>query len=310
MKISDLERALQIRYVDLCFDISFTEDSVLPEHKTSALRGGMGQMLLWQNCIGDRNCEKCGFEKECLVRRMMYSQFEIQPRFAGKGDSIGYVIECTDQREQISKGGKLRFHLLIFGKTIVYFSQFLQAFYMLGQYGIGKQHARYQIECITNQKGERVVDGTQVYFDRLNVSTICQYVEKRNNEIAGSDKKVVDFQSPVTIKYQGDIISEFNSEAIFRSVIRRIYSFDCFEGNELPLFEMEEELPEIAFQKASPVSVRRYSSRREEKVYLRGIEGVVIFDKLSEVQKMLLLAGERLHIGKNTSFGFGQYVVK
>ena len=42
----ELLKILQIRYVKLHFIVMFTEDSVLFPNKVSALRGGIGEMLL------------------------------------------------------------------------------------------------------------------------------------------------------------------------------------------------------------------------------------------------------------------------
>ena len=53
--------------------------------------------------------------------------------------------------------------------------------------------------------------------------------------------------------------------------------------------------------------VKRYSSTQDSRVYLRGMEGRVVFDAISEEYLPYVLAGELLHIGKNTSFGFGRY---
>ena len=68
-----IKDALNIRYVKLHFEIKFLEDTIMPKNKTSALRGGMGEMLLQANCIMDRDCEHCDFDNECIVRRIMYS---------------------------------------------------------------------------------------------------------------------------------------------------------------------------------------------------------------------------------------------
>lgn len=78
-----------IRYVKLHFTLRMVEDTVMPKYKASAIRGGLGEMLLRANCIRDRQCEKCDFETECIVRRTMYSKMEIQPRFMSSGDSVG-----------------------------------------------------------------------------------------------------------------------------------------------------------------------------------------------------------------------------
>ena len=46
-----LDERFQIRYVDLTFMLEIERRGTLPRNKVSALRGGLGQMLLEQNCI-------------------------------------------------------------------------------------------------------------------------------------------------------------------------------------------------------------------------------------------------------------------
>jgi len=122
----EIEKILQIRYVKLHFTLKILEDTILPRNKVSALRGGMGEMLLRANCIRNRKCEKCDFISECIVQRTMYSKMEIQPNFMQKGDSAGYVLECENYDEIFYKGEKLKFQLILFGKNIVYLNQYLQ----------------------------------------------------------------------------------------------------------------------------------------------------------------------------------------
>lgn len=310
MEPTVISQALEIRYIDLKFTLIIQQDCMLPRYKTSALRGGMGQMLLKQNCIRDEQCESCDFAEECLVRRMMYSKYEIQPKFATRGDSIGYVIECENMKERFRSGEKLNFHLLLYGKTIAYFSQFLQAFYMLGQYGLGKEYARYEIVKVENENGETVVDKGNVYLSKLGISTVSEYVRMRRQQMLGGKLCTMHFLTPTTLKYQGEFLQQFHEEAILRSVFRRIYSFDCFEGNSVPLLEIDEKLPGIVKQEVHFVSMPRYSSTMQGKMSLKGIKGDVVFEDLSENFLMMLLAGEKLHIGKNTSFGFGKYVMQ
>ena len=44
-----LDERFQIRYVDLTFMLEIERRGTLPRNKVSALRGGLGQMLLEQN---------------------------------------------------------------------------------------------------------------------------------------------------------------------------------------------------------------------------------------------------------------------
>lgn len=43
---------------------------------------------------------------------------------------------------------------------------------------------------------------------------------------------------------------------------------------------------------------------------LQGIVGNVTFDRIQEPCLDYLIAGEVTHIGKNTSFGFGKYIIR
>lgn len=313
MDSEEILKALNIRYVDLRFVLKFPEACEVPEDKVSALRGGMGQMLLRQNCIRDQKCENCDFEDECLVRRMMYAKYEkdFQPAFASRGDSNGYLIECENKEEYFGAGEQLEFHLVLFGKVIVYFTQFLQALYMLGQAGLGKEHARYEIVWVEDEMGERIVDGTQVDLRRLCVCRIREYAERRVNQLKKKDRKnMLVFQTPTSIKHEGKFIRQFSAEALLRSLTRRIYCLDLFEaleGTEKLL--LDDDLPEIVFQKNVLAEITRYSSTQDEKMKLRGIKGKVRFDELSDELLLLFAAGEKLHIGKNTSFGFGKYII-
>ena len=172
-----------IRYVRLKFVLSIEDDTVMPKNKNSALRGGMGEMLLRANCIRDRDCDSCDFEGECIVRRTMYSKMEIQPEFMTSGDSVGYVISCVDYREQFFAGDTLIFYLTLFGKTIVYFNQYLNAFYALGREGVGKNHSRFQIINVCNSRGKPILNDMDVYMENYRVETLKDYIDYRRSKL-------------------------------------------------------------------------------------------------------------------------------
>ena len=303
-----LLHALQIRYIKLYFTISFIEDSMLPVHKVSALRGGMGEMLLRANCISDRACSTCDFEKECIVRRTMYSKFDEKPGYVTNGESIGYVLECENYEIYFSKGDTLSFNLILFGKTIVYFNQYLQAFYTLGMCGIGAGHAKFIITSIKNTCFQDIFKGNDIIMKNYQVRTISQYVDHRMKKTTGTEKTMF-FQTPATLKYQGEFLQEFCIDAIISAVKRRIHMLDYFEGIHNDFYhDYQVTVPEVVSQQQKHVKVRRYSSRQGA-MFLHGITGFVQLKELSPDTLPLLLAGELIHIGKNTSFGFGRYQV-
>ena len=56
-----LSKIMQIRYIKLHFTVMLLTDALLPADKVSALRGGMGEMLLRANCVRDRSFKSCDF---------------------------------------------------------------------------------------------------------------------------------------------------------------------------------------------------------------------------------------------------------
>lgn len=308
---------MRIRYIKLHFTLVILENGTLPRTKVSALRGGMGHALLMANCIRDEYCEACDFSEDCLVQRMMYPKMKIRPDFMNTKDSEGFVIECEDTREWVHTGDELSFNLLLFGRTIVYFQQYLQAFYYFGMQGIGREHVRFQISKVTNTVGKTLVEGSSIYKERYTVMLVSDYVRHR---LASAEvRKIVDrdccrlvFQSPLALKYQGEMQEHFLPEAIIAAIERRIFILNCYEGNEEYSKDIaalaEEHIPAVLNERVWPERVKRYSGTQNSKVAFNGIRGWCDLKGLEDTIE-LLLAGELLHIGKNTSFGFGKYTL-
>lgn len=309
----DLEKLLQIRYIKLHFYLEILRDGLLPRHKSSALRGGMGQMLLMTNCIRDKNCEKCDFEEDCLVRRMMYPKMEIRPKFMTQQDSEGYILECENQEESFSAGEILEFNLLLFGRTIVYFYQFLQAFYYLGMQGLGSERVPFRVHHVTNTTRELIVEGSNIYMENFHILKLADYVSYRLGKAIIHDSNTLVFHSPLTMKYKGEFQEKLDPEAILAAVERRLYILNCFEGkreNEnYARVLIQDHVPASAGQHAYIVKIPRYSGTQNKKVSFQGIRGYCILSEMDDVARILLIAGELVHIGKNTSFGFGRYTL-
>ncbi len=306
----NISNALRIRYVKMTFKLVFPEDSVLPTHKVSALRGGIGEMLLRQNCVRDRDCDACDFESECIVRRTMYSKYEIQPAFSTGKDSMGYVIECENYKSEFPEGSALFFNLILFGKTIVYLNQYLMAVYALGQSGIAKNKVRFFVDSVMNERRQPIMEDGNVYKQNYKIETIQDYVNFRKKILKGNSFSVR-VQSPTSITYRKEALKELNAQAILESAARKIYMLDCYEGIDAEMMQFrQEDIPIDTGQESIPETVRRYSSTANSKMNLRGIRGHIDLENVSDDVLSILIAAELTHIGKNTSFGFGRIKVK
>ena len=330
MNQADLMNYLQIRYVKLHFTLEMTDGGRLPRDKSSAIRGGMGHALLNTNCIRDEKCPGCDFADDCLVRRMMYPEMKIRPDFMQTQDSEGFIVECEDTNEWFDRGDRLHFNFLLFGRTIAYFPQYLQAFYNLGMAGLGKNHLRFRILLIPNTRGDLLFDGQNIYKNQYKIMQVSDYVSYRigsaeiQNLKTGPDpgKCRIAFHSPLSLKFRGKILTDFRTEgadgkdrteAIMESIERRLYILNCFEGRiegeEYLRPDIREHLPLLQNQNAYTVKVRRFSGTHNSKVTFTGIKGWCDMSGIDDTALTLLLAGELIHIGKNTSFGFGRYTI-
>ena len=317
-----------IRYAELRFTLRMTEDSVLPRYKASAIRGGMGDMLLQEFCIrekliegkGDR-CPECDFYDECLVQRIMYPEMRIVPDFMSARESVGYIVECSDQREEFSEGDELNFTLLLFGKNIFYLSLYLNAVYRLGFAGIGKYRAGYEVSEIKNVFGKAILENGNIVKERYIIRKLSDYVNWR---LAGlktgddiPDKLCLKTITALSLKKNGEMLGELNMDAILDSALRRIYIMNCFDGIESDNTTRASELTsglKVIDNRSKKAGVARYSEHKETKIILNGIAGKLSFDvsecEAKEIIIKTLLRGELLHVGSNTTFGFGKYLLE
>ena len=324
MYIEMYEKYLNIPYVKLHFTAQVIEDCYLPRNKASALRGGVGQMMIRQNCIRpelnrkDEDCQWCGCREECLVQRFLYTPMTIQPSFSAEKLSMGYLFECENYYEEFHEGDTFIFHVTLFGKSRVYFNLLLQAIWALGLTGLGKGKGRFVITEILNSRKESILlrDSQEMNLlkERYYPETLAGYAGFRMEQLQRSGCQAkLKFQTETAMKYQKKMMTEFCMEAIISNLARRVYLFNCFEGVEMDLEAFMEEmlwdLPEIRYQQVETIQVKRFSSRQMSSMRLSGIKGEVWLDRLTGRILPYLLAGEVMHIGKNTSFGFGRYRV-
>ncbi len=288
------------------------EDGAIPFYKTSAIRGGLGEMLLRANCIRDRNCDVCDFEEECPVRRIMYSKFFVPNKYSGTGDSVGYIIDCDDFRKEVYKGDTMTFSLTLFGRNIVYFSQYLSSLQMLGNYGFGKERVRFRILFVKNSKKADILCNHAVHMKNYEVMNLADYVDYRMEEFANrlhmNEPIIMKFKSALNVKTMGRELDDFEIRPILEGLARRLYIMNCFEGTEHEEVRLEEaDLPKLHTLERRAEHIPRFSNRKQQKMYFNGISGRAKLEEVDLQTLKLLLAGEILHVGKNTSFGFGQY---
>lgn len=300
----------QFHFTMLYFTMVFDRSGDLPLYKSSAIRGGMGQELLRQYCLGDHDrCEQCMLREKCIVQSIMYAPYQIRPDFVQEGESAGYSLSCVDFRRKVCAGDEMEFRIILYGDTVAFFHPILQALYSFGMTGLGKEHVTFRIQKIRNIDNEDILSENDIHLDKIKTLTAWDYVSAREADIRKRTELYLQMLSPCAVSYHGKIVKEISGEALVRSVWRRVYMQHLFEGfmvEPKPILEM----PVVLEQQVESCLVGRYSGKKKEKTNLSGVTGWVKLGNISEEMLRLFLAGEISCIGKNIRFGFGVYRIK
>ena len=306
-----LQKNLNIRYLKLRVDIRIKEKSVLPKYKVSAIRGGIGDAMLRLKCGNDGKCDGCPKESECDVRNFMYAKFNNAPPDMKTNMSVGYVIECENFSEDFDEGDELKFYIILFGDNITRIRLCKEAIREFGKVGIGVRRVKFDfVGFKDDDTGLKLLEDTESDVGVIKHHLVTDYVEKRLRTVGRTDDYMVYFKTGVTIKEKSLFLRELTISGLCNSLLRRIYMLDMYEGIANAPLEIPGEYPEITDQSMQPVVMPRFSNAKQQKMYLSGMRGKAVLTNVSEEWLTILLAGELLHVGKNTSFGFGRYIVK
>lgn len=107
---------MDIPYITLTFCLRFYQRVAVPENKVSALRGGLGEMLLRKNCLRTGTVKRAGFRTNCMVWNAFYTPMRLKPGYVTGKESLGYLIECDNLDTVMDEGHGFVFRLKLFGR--------------------------------------------------------------------------------------------------------------------------------------------------------------------------------------------------
>lgn len=299
----------------LRFTLEAQDSFELPIFKGSTFRGAFGRVLKKIICIRrDRDCANCLIKETCAYAFIFETEL-----FFGCGHNVSlprpFVLQMSlEDKSLFSSGEPLELKLLLIGRGIDYMPYFIFAFEELGHLGIGKDRGKFKLVSIHD-----AYTGSQIYAceDKVVKSEIKRLTMEDLKEIAKEtfqNEGRITFVTPFRTKYNGHLMESFTFEGLTRAILRRyMYLADWF-------FRDDENFDTTNFiEDARKVQVikditywhdwQRYSSRQDGKMKLGGIVGEIIYTNLIQDLWFLLVLGQELHIGKNTTFGLGHYVL-
>ncbi len=232
-----------------------------------------------------------------------------------------FVIEppLTDQTE-FQAGDEFDIGLVLFGKSVSFLPYFVFTFDQMGKMGLGRGKGKF--ELISGFALNDLVTGEKIQiYDGQSQVLNGNFRTWRFNDLFPLQKTInnsslkIKLLTPTRITQRNQLIKQLPFELFLRTLLRRISllgRIHCDSVWELPYREIIDQ----AVQQVRLVSSEtkwhdweRYSNRQRQRMSMGGIVGSLTYEGNLVPYLSLILLGQFTHIGKNTTFGLGQYVV-
>jgi hypothetical protein len=303
------------------FTLVVREPMFLPPYKGSTLRGGFGNVFRRIACSQKQfdNCLPCLIKNFCPYR-MIFEPGPVEgAELRGGFDEIPrpFVIEPPEtEQTRFEPGEVLDFNLVLIGKAIDYFPYFVLVFKELGEIGIGKGRAKFELRRVdalspSGATGGTIFDGERLYDQ---VSLIREPLPAFASRTDG-ETLLITFQTMTRLKHNGIYVTAPEFPVLLRALFRRcsnLQYFYCQSRLELDFRALLDraEAVDMIRNETLWVDWERYSSRQDRRMKLGGLVGQAEYRGPWREFEELIRWGEILHVGKGCTFGLGKYFIQ
>ncbi len=299
----------------LRFRIEFLEDALLPAWKGNLLRGSIGSVLPRICGLERFDCSRCGLWTKCPYGYLF--------RARSKGIVLRKIMHISKPlvlkppltlRREFRRGDQLVFSTVLFGDSIVFEKDLIEAILRLGERGIGYRggRGRFRVLEVTVLNPYRGVESILYRDDVLYDSNTYIYfgdIVGKAAEVAGHDGFTIKFLTPYRIVSRGKTIPVLSLETLVKYASRRFTNIVAQYLYRVPKYDVYKVLGEAGRIRAVTVMyerrILRYRGKPEE-YYI----GEITFEgRMSRVLATILVFTELAHVGKRASYGHGWYKV-
>lgn len=301
--------------------VRFLEKAVVPPYEGSMIRGAFGRAFKKSCCpFPHDNGSGCPLGDKCPYGYVFETSPPEGARDFARNQEVPrpYVFEPPeDTKMEYAPGERMRFGFTVVGRGVDYMPYFIFAFSKMGEEGVGRLKARYELEQVTAQNPlvgtrEEVFDGEIAKNRRLPASW-----EDAQSAVRGLDgeRLRLEFLTPTFVKFRGEVSPEAPAfAALVQALLIRVPMLSAVHCGEVwredfrAMVGRASEVETIS-DETTWVSFRRYSSYRKKSETLEGIVGGVEYAGPIEEFLPLLSMGQLTHVGKRAVFGLGRYSI-
>ncbi|MBT9165304.1 MAG: hypothetical protein DDT22_01343 [candidate division WS2 bacterium] len=305
------------------FSFNPSEEIWLPPYKGSAFRGVFGSVFKRVVCISsEKVCKSCLLNFRCVYSYTFETPIDGKVKFNTTHLPHPYVIEPPLEEKTLYLPGEyFSLNLILIGNAIEYLPYFVFVMERLGENRIGKRRGRFFLERVENLPHPSDEKGRIIY--ELKSKRLLADIEiKKPFETGGelqennSNTLTLHFLTPTRITYRNRLCGplEFNFSVFIKNILRRIALLTYHCGTELQIDykDLLIQAENIQMQESSLYwyDWQRYSTRQNTRMKLGGFKGKVVFKGNILPFLPFIKCGEYIHIGKDTSFGLGKYIIE
>lgn len=294
-------------------DLTVATPLTLPAFSGSSLRGAFGTALRSSACITKaKNCDGCPLLASCPYAMVFEPRPPSPTHPLQDFNQIPrpYIVEPPEWGEKTyTPGETISFHLVLAGRALEQLHLIFLAFHRGFQRGVGKGNGTaslMRVWHVDSDQDELILDGPEASI-KAHEATITPIPTYSKTAIT------LLFNSPMRLQTNGRraTADEFTPRKLLTTLIRRISLIHEFHGGgPLPLdFKLLASQAE-ALGSEKELKWRdwtRYSSRQKQKMDLGGVIGSWKLSGDIEPFLPFLHIGQWLHVGKEATFGLGNY---
>lgn len=303
----------QIKIFKFQFFLESQNKLFLSEFQGASLRGGFGYAFKTTACLekGKGLCSSCQRQGECVYGYIFETTPAQDSAYLRKLNDIPrpFVIEPPDDSKRFYDEHEVfAFNLILIGRAAEYLPYFIFAFKQLGMMGLGRNRGKYILSKVLDERGKEIFNE---HDDVIRHNGYHRRLSDSNEEI----KRIrIKFMTPTRIKINKDLVVKPSFNILVKALLHRISALSYFHcGVKLEL-DYRKLIDLAGTIKQSEMNVRwmdwkRYSTRQKTSMNLGGFTGDAVYEGDLGVFMPLLYMGEKVHVGKNCTFGLGKYEI-
>lgn len=321
---------LVLPYIQLDVEMGALQLVELPAYTGSTLRGALWAALKSTGCMSrmSRSCEKaCALPSRCLYGSLCETPHAANaPGRIASAKYSPHPIQITPAGEGgiLYPGDKLRFQLTLYGEGRRRVPEVIASLARMAQLGVGKGRGELALTRVQDTSSRGIVWSQDApdHLDTKPLSPSKLELGAPPSEVDGDDKgeafsrQRLKLTTPLLMTYRKKEYDHFDLGAWVYSVVDRMVLLCCCHG-EAPHYEeikyladawttLAQSLHIDVSQRTNLTTTTRYSGRQKRKHELEGLRGLVELTGNIEPLYPIFHLAHMLHIGKKTSFGFGQ----